>query len=224
MDIFKPGGVTTIVNADRYEDIQLPFDTMSDRGGMFDNNIVITIDDCYNNQHVRAIFELLKNNGLRATFFPNTNYLLFDEETISLWQEIYQAGFEIGYHTTNHATHLSYADLEEDFWAFTQHMRALLEDDSFEINLVRAPYGVWYENWYLWSANNGLMSVDWNVLTEHQPERAELRLQEGISPIILLHSTAFDVEWLNANLNQLIMLARQYDGIVGSVYDCVHRE
>ena len=30
MDIFKPG-VTTIVNADRYEDIQLPFDTMSDR-------------------------------------------------------------------------------------------------------------------------------------------------------------------------------------------------
>ena len=222
MDIFKPG-VTTIVNADRYENIQLPFDTMSDRG-LFDNNIVITIDDCYNNQHVRAIFELLKNNGLRATFFPNTNYLLFDEETISLWQEIYQAGFEIGYHTTNHATHLSYAELEEDFWAFTQHMRALLEDDSFEINLVRAPYGVWYENWYLWSANNGLMSVDWNVLTEHQPERAELRLQEGISPIVLLHSTAFDVEWLNTNLNQLIMLARQYDGIVGSVYDCVHRE
>ncbi len=222
MDFFKPGATTT-VNADRYENIQLPFDTMSDRG-LFDNNIVITIDDCYNNQHVRAIFELLKNNGMRATFFPNTNYLLFDEETISLWKEIYQAGFEIGYHTTNHATHLSYADLEEDFWAFTQHMRALLEDDSFEINLVRAPYGVWYENWYLWSANNGLMSVDWNVLTEHQPERAELRLQEGISPIVLLHSTAFDVEWLNTNLNQLIMLARQYDGIVGSVYDCIHRE
>jgi peptidoglycan/xylan/chitin deacetylase (PgdA/CDA1 family) len=222
MDWFKPGVVTT-VDARSYEGIQLPYDSAKEPA-LFDNNIVITVDDCYHNHHVRAIFELLKDNGLTATFFPNTNYLKFDDETISLWREIYQAGFEIGYHTTHHGKDLSYEALDQDFLIFTEHMREMLGDDNFSINLVRAPYGEWYENWHRWAMDNGFMSMRWNVLTEHSPKRANDKLEEGVSPVVLLHSTALDVDWLNKNLIKLIKIARRYDGIVGSVHDCIHRE
>lgn len=217
------GNTPSRITAESYDDLPLPSDTNLN-SALFDNNIVMTIDDCYNNQYVREMFELLKANGITATFFPNTSVLPFDEETKTLWKDIYQAGFEIGYHTIYHAAYLSYGVLEQDFWAFTQYMRELLDDDSFSIKLVRAPYGEWYDAWYRFTEDNHLMSVRWNVLTDHSPDLASQRLQEGISPIVLLHSTAFDVDWLKNNLDQLIAIADQYNGIVGSVYDCLHRE
>lgn len=66
-------------------------------------DVLITIDDCNNLEETRKMFNSLQSRGLKATFFPNSNYLPLDNnEVVSLWREMYQAGFEIGYHTRSH--------------------------------------------------------------------------------------------------------------------------
>lgn len=205
------------------EKVELPFDTIEDIA-LFGNNIVITIDDCYHHDNVRAIFELLKAHDIKATFFPNTNYLTLDDETKQLWQDIYHSGFDIGYHTTNHYPDYSFNQLINDFEAFTEHMRSLLEDDTFSITFVRAPYGVWTYDWQKWVEQNNLMSVRWNVVIENPITRVEDLIEQNISPIILLHTGYYDVKWLEDNIESLLEIAEENSSLIGSVRQCLPKD
>lgn len=129
------------INADKYESMNIPNDTI-EKQDLFGNNIVITIDDCYNHGHTKKLFETLRENNATATFFPNTMYLnKNNQESVKLWKDIYNAGFEIGYHTTNHEGNMSVEELQDDFHTFTNYMRDFLGEPNFSIKTARPPYG-----------------------------------------------------------------------------------
>lgn len=207
------------ITAESYINLNIPNDT-KEKKDLFEQNIVITIDDCYNYNHTRSLFQTLKEKNLTATFFPNTRYLnLEKEDTVKLWREIYEEGFEIGYHTTNHVKGMSVEELNQDFEAFTQHMRALLGDSTFTIKTVRPPYGSWNEQWNNWVKQNDLFNVRWNMDPTLEASHAETLKEQGISPIVILHSRWEDVDWLNRNVQELLNITKEDNGIVGSVYN-----
>jgi peptidoglycan/xylan/chitin deacetylase (PgdA/CDA1 family) len=68
--------------------------------GPADRDVVaLTFDDGYAPANVRAIFEMLVREDVKATFFINGYYLSRDP---ALWKEIAAAGFPVGNHTYYH--------------------------------------------------------------------------------------------------------------------------
>ncbi len=210
------------VTVKSYENLNMPYDTR-ENPAIFGRNIVMTIDDCYG-ENSKHVFAALKEKGVTATFFPNTQYLNpKNEDTVKLWKEIYESGFEIGYHTTNHTGNMSIEELNEDFQKFTQHMRELLGDPDFSIKVARPPYGAWDDEWNKWVKQNNLFNIRWNMGPNEKSSYANALGNQNISPIVILHSRDNDVEWLKENLQELILIAKQNKSIVGSVYDSAFR-
>lgn len=212
------------ITSKSYEFMNIPNDTI-DKQNLFEKNIVITIDDCYNNDHTKSIFETLTKNGTTATFFPNTMYLnKNNDETVKLWREIYNSGFEIGYHTTNHEGNMSIAELQEDYTNFTSYMQDLLGEPNFSIKAVRPPYGTWDENWNKWVEQNDLLNVRWNMGPGESSNYAKALIDQNISPIVILHSRYDDARWLERNINNLKDIATQNNSNLGSVYHSLPKQ
>ena len=208
------------VTASSYEHFDVPNDTKGNEN-FFGKNIVVTIDDCYSNEYTRELFETLREGDVTATFFPNTRYLsMKNEETVKLWKEIYESGFEIGYHTANHTDGMNKEMLNQDFDDFVRHMRELLGDPEFSIKVVRAPYGNWDSDWMDWVKERGLFNVRWNVGPNQGSDYVRSILKNDISPIVILHSRYEDTRWLSNMLPELVDIAKENGSRVGSVYDC----
>jgi peptidoglycan/xylan/chitin deacetylase (PgdA/CDA1 family) len=172
------------------------------------NDILFTIDDCIDEQLTREMFDLLVENGITATFFPNTIYML--EQDPQLWQDIVAAGFELGYHTRQHIDSMSEEELTDDFTLFQQEVREMLNDPDYTITLVRPPYGIWDESWMAWTESNDLHTVRWNIaprarLTVEYAAAIFNNMDEG-GRIVLLHPRQTDMWWLEAHLNELLAL------------------
>lgn len=170
----------------------------------FVNNILLTIDDASIESNTQAIFELLHQNGMTATFFPNTRYIR--NHNPQLWRDIALAGFDIGYHTVNHSPYMTPEELTVDFRLFQQEIRDILNNPSYTIRYVRPPDGVWDENWMLWANASQLQTVRWNMTTVtddlgYIEAVLQNRIQGG--SIILLHTSYKDIQWLEANLLSL---------------------
>ena len=69
-------------------------------GSREEPRIAITIDDCYDRDHVREAFELAQQYGIAITFFPLGDQIL--EQDAELWQAIAASNCEIGNHTYHH--------------------------------------------------------------------------------------------------------------------------
>lgn len=185
-------------------------------------NIFITIDDCQFTPHLRSMFETLKENHATATFFPNTVYQRTDE-VYMLWKDIYAAGNDIGYHTTNHdfgsgssTSNWSIEQLKEDFDRFTQTMREILKNPSYTPRFVRPPFGAWNQKWMTFVRERGLTNVRWNFVPNAKNNSLKyfdvvMKHPQG-GRIILLHTRQWDVEWLQRNIVDLQTLAAQYNG------------
>ena len=169
------------------------------------DNIVLTIDDCVDEANVRAIFSLLKDRGLRATFFPNTHNMLKHDP--QLWRDIVAAGNEIGYHTRYHRAGLSVKKLAEDFATFQDEVRQILGDPTYTIRYVRPPDGLWNADWLTWASANGLYTVKWNIVppVEISYLQAVLADEQG-GGILLLHPVDNNIRWLEKNLDTLMQL------------------
>jgi len=181
------------------------------------NDIMLTIDDCHLFNQTKEMFDMLQERGFKATFFPNTDFLSLDDpEVVNLWREIYRAGFEIGYHTTNHNQEWSVAELEEDLAKFTNHMKVLLDDEDFHIQFVRPPYGNWNHSWMTWVTNNNLTNVRWNFVPNSNNKSVEyyeaVRNHPEGGKIILLHPRQWDVGWLEIHIDELESLAEEESG------------
>jgi peptidoglycan/xylan/chitin deacetylase (PgdA/CDA1 family) len=61
--------------------------------------IALTVDDGWNPDRVRVIFELLQQQRVKATFMPYAHAMTWDR---TLWRRIAEAGYPIGNHTTTH--------------------------------------------------------------------------------------------------------------------------
>lgn len=183
------------------------------------SDILLTLDDCHLRDWVRRAFDLLyMQRGLRVTLFPNSNFLPLDDPEIkALWRDIYQAGFEIGYHTTNHFSNWTRAQLEQDFVQFTDHMRQLFDAPDLTIRFVRPPYGIWSPVWLNWTVEKQLTNVRWNFVPDGSSSNTIEDLMRTINyerggRIILMHPREWDCHWLETHLDGLMALAREQQG------------
>jgi len=173
------------------------------------NDILITIDDCNNLAETKKMFNSLRDRGLKATFFPNSNYLPLDnEEFVKLWREMYREGFEIGYHTQSHEVgDFTKEELSQDLDEFEAHMRELLGDESFLVEFARPPYGNWNNTWMQFIREEGLSNIRWNFVPNATANsidyfEAVVRHPDG-GRIILLHPRVWDGNWLESNIEEL---------------------
>lgn len=63
-------------------------------------NVAITVDDCYNGEHILSVVELCERYGVPVTFFPIGKALKYADAAI--WQRALDAGCEIGNHSWGH--------------------------------------------------------------------------------------------------------------------------
>lgn len=182
------------------------------------NDILITIDDCANLDQTRKMFDLLNDRGLKATFFPNSNYLSLDNnEFTALWREMYRAGMEIGYHTQSHEVQeFNQNELSRDLEEFENHMRFLLDDVPFSIKFARPPYGYWNDTWMNFVREEQLSNIRWNFVPDSGSnsisyfEAVTKHTQGG--RIILLHPRVWDGDWLESHIDELLSFANSEQG------------
>ena len=211
------------ITGSRYADMNLPHDT-NHNWGMFGKNLVITIDDSYDFPSTKRMFELLKRYNITATFFPNTAYINEENaEHVQLWKDIYDSGYEIGYHTTNHERKKSVGALNEDFAEFTEKMKRIVGDNTFSIKMVRAPYGYWDKVWTQWVVENNLLSVRWTITENEDGNYLRELYGKDIGRVLLLHNKEEDIEWLTNHFDELIQIAKENGGELGSIYDSIIR-
>ena len=112
------------------------------RNGSRDSNqIAITVDDCYDREKVREIFDLCVSEQVQVTFFPLGDQL--KAEDAELWREIAESPWaEIGSHTQHHNY---FSVLTDDTIGI--HLRRMPEclDEvlgyHYQITYVRPPFG-----------------------------------------------------------------------------------
>jgi peptidoglycan/xylan/chitin deacetylase (PgdA/CDA1 family) len=171
------------------------------------DNILLTIDDCSSEEKTRAIFEFLLERNLRATFFPVSSMIVGHDP--GLWQDIVEAGFEIGYHTRFHQGELTVPELDADFEGFTEDIRILLDDPDYTIQYVRPPWGLWNDDWLTWAQNNQLHTVRWNIVPRFDLTMeyfaAVLKHEDG-GGIVLIHPRPTDIWWLEENMDAILEL------------------
>ena len=178
------------------------------------NNILFTMDDCYDEILTREMSEFLHERGLTGIFFPLT--LAINDDDPQLWQDIVAAGFEIGYHTRFHQEGLTQDQLEADFLAFTEEIRVILDDSEYVVQYVRPPYGIWNNDWLIWAEENDLHTVRWNIVTRFDLTmgyfEGVLRHADG-GGIVLMHPRPTDIWWLENNIDAVLELRDDTDNL-----------
>lgn len=174
--------------------------------------IIITIDDCSNQTIAEEMFTILDDRGLDATFFCNSFYLV--DQTPDFWIRVIDAGWEFGYHTTNHTRGLTYEELDTDFDTFEAFLRDFLQSPDLQIAVTRPPWGDWNDTWLRWTSDRGLYTVRWNMVPSVDAGIDYFRdivdrPQSG--PIILLHTRPFDRDWLRDNIDALAYMVTPVD-------------
>ena len=211
------------INAHSYHRFKLPHDTLNN-WEIFGKNLVLTIDDSYNFEQTKRMYQLLREYNITATFFPNTIYINpHNPEHLELWRDIYNSGYEIGYHTTDHTRKRSVEELDRDFNAFTDIFRNILQDQSFSIKSVRAPYGYFDRVWIKWVTDNNLLNMRWTMTELEDMDYLRKLYYKQKGRVLLLHNRKGDVEWLRKNFNELIQIAKENGGKIGSIYDSIVR-
>lgn len=186
------------------------------------NDILITIDDCYDIESTKAMVSLMEEKDVRATFFPNTQYLdSSNDETKAMWKDIKDKGFDIGYHTVHHTSGMTQAELAEDLSQFEGQMRTLLDDPDYKVKFVRPPEGNWNKDWMDWVHANSLTNVRWNFVPSAKNGSVDYFKAVMANPdggrIILLHPREFDSKWLTSNIDELKATAEGNEGECASL-------
>lgn len=182
-------------------------------------NIFITIDDCNNLTHLSSMLNILEENNLKATFFPNTDYIdINNPEVVELWRSIYNNGHTIGYHTTNHLNNwdtdsnndTAINRIHDDFLEFTEFFQSLFNNYDFRIIFVRPPYGDWDLAWNTFVIQNNLINVKWDVTTTQDLNYLFSILRNR--GVLLLHTRSLDSQILSDIIDNLILIAAEKKG------------
>ena len=169
------------------------------------NRIAITIDDCYNIDHVREALELSEQYDVAFTFFVlGVN---IKEEDAELWRAVAESRCEIGNHTYSHKslTDLDNIEIYKQLMRMQEALDAVL-GYHYPVQVMRPPYGnlnrdgvnhvnkairaVGYDHAILWDID----STD--------PEQCYRNVKNG--SILLFHTNAKDMRCIETLLPQLI--------------------
>lgn len=163
--------------------------------------INLTFDQGYENGFTPMILDILKEKGVKATFFVVGDYAKRQPELV---QRMIDEGHTVGSHSVNHYSmpDLSVEEATEEIMGLHEYM---LEHFGIQMTLFRPPKGEYSEQSLAVTADLGYKTVLWSFAyadwdTDNQPDRdaALKKLIERAHPgaIYLLHS----VSETNANI------------------------
>lgn len=163
--------------------------------------IAITIDDCYDRDHILAAIELCEEYDIAVTFFPIGNALKFADG--ELWQRALDAGCEIGNHSWGHKnlTKLSSRDIRFQMLRTQQKIDEML-GYHYPMQVMRPPYGSTNNKVAEAVASVGyLHAITWDV-SQTNAKKAIKDVQNG--SILLYHARAKDIKCLKKLIPQLL--------------------
>ena len=184
------------------------------------STVYLTFDDGPDDKITPQILDILKAEGVKATFYVCGNMV---EAYPDVLKRIFNEGHAIGNHSYNHR----YEDLYKSPWGF---MEQIIQTDNAIKNvigvrpfIIRAPGGVgmFSANYWTMVEDCGYIEHDWNVLTEDAtPSKPNASQQVnnvlkylGDNPprsvIILMHSNSDKTETVKA-LPELIHFLRDW--------------
>lgn len=163
--------------------------------------IAITIDDCYDRDHILAAVELCEKYGIPVTFFPIGNALKFADGP--LWQRALDAGCEIGNHTWGHKTMTNLTAREIRFQMLrTQQKIDQMLGYHYPMQVMRPPAGKTNGKIAEAVASVGyLYIVKWDV-SQTDATKAIKDVQNG--SILLYHARAKDIRCLETLIPALL--------------------
>lgn len=179
--------------------------------------VALTFDDAPDDQFTPLVLDVLKREGVQATFFVVGNRIEAHPEIV---KRMVREGHLLGNHSYNHANlpKLSDAGFREQV---IRTDRLISEYTGYTPNIIRPPYGNVSEGQIQWLASQGKKIVNWNVdsldwkgLT---PQQVETNVLAHVKPgsIILHHSGGGTGEDLSCTVDALPKIIKQLrdDGV-----------
>jgi peptidoglycan-N-acetylmuramic acid deacetylase len=160
-----------------------------------DNRIYLTFDEGYENGFSPRILDVLREKGVRATFFVTYDYCKNEPELV---RRMLADGHELGNHSWSHPSFpgLTDAQIAEEITKLHDYVA---ENFGYEMRLIRFPMGEFCERVLAATQQLGYKSVfwsfaylDWNVNSQPSPSEALAKIKAGTHPgaVILLHAVS----------------------------------
>lgn len=157
--------------------------------------IYLTFDQGYENGYTAKILDVLKEKGVKATFFVVGDYAKRNEELV---KRMIDEGHAVGNHTMSHYSmpDLSQSECAEEINSLHEYVK---EHYGYEMNLLRPPMGEFSEASLKYTADCGYETVlwsfayaDWDVNAQPDPAQAEEKIVSAAhcGAIYLLHSVS----------------------------------
>ena len=174
--------------------------------------VALTFDDGPSYKGTEPVIAILKEHGIKGTFYLNGRSIQKHPELAAL---LVDAGHEIGNHSYSHKrmVFMPYSEVAEELESTNKLIRELGYQGDIRF---RPPYGknLFVLPYYL--ANNDIATVTWDVEAEtfnqgeDTPEKIVKRTMESVKPgsIILLHVMYGDGSTLEA-LPEIIFRLKQ---------------
>lgn len=159
--------------------------------------VYLTFDGGYEGGYTEKILDVLKENGVSATFFITGHYLNTAGDIV---KRMIEEGHIVGNHTVNHHSmpDLSDEQIKEEV---IRLQTAVFEKTGYEMKYIRPPKGEYSERTLALTNNLGYTTVMWSLAYDDWDDNKQGRTEYGkekilsnIHPgcVILLHSTARD--------------------------------
>jgi len=160
-----------------------------------DNKIYLTFDEGYENGFSPAILDVLREKGVKATFFVTYDYCKDEPELI---KRMLDEGHEVGNHSFSHPSFpdISDAQVREEIMKLHDYVK---ENFGCEMRLIRFPRGEFTECVLELTQELGYRSVfwsfayvDWNVDSQPNPDEAFGKITAATHPgaVVLLHAVS----------------------------------
>ena len=173
------------------------------------HRVALTVDDCYNIDHVQAVIDLCREYNVPVTFFVIGKALKVKDREV--WQAALDAGCEIGNHTFSHAR---LPDLNRD-GIISQLTRTQSRLDEvlgwhYAMQVMRPPYGRLSADpshksdlWVVEAIEDAgyVHAVRWDV-SQTDPGKALRDVQCG--SILLYHANPKDIRCLTRLIPNLV--------------------
>ena len=171
--------------------------------------VYLTFDDGPSTQNTANILDILKEYGIKATFFVTGTSIEKTEESKKLLKRIAREGHAIGNHTYSHDYDYLYPDnvvnvenFKSDVEKNNKLIKSVLGKD-FSTRIIRFPGGSW--SWKGKSSiqpildEEGYAIIDWNALNED----AQGEYKDSAK---LIERTRVNVERLGNNADSIVFL------------------
>ena len=159
--------------------------------------IYLTFDAGYENGNVEKILDILKNNGVKGTFFVLPNLV---NTNTDLCKRMKEEGHIVGNHSVSHDNMSKHVD-EEYFVKETEPLEKLfLEKTGYKMDkFFRPPEGAFNEAMLMHATKLGYSTVFWSLAYADWDEKAQKNPKDSLQKLInrthngcvlLLHPTS----------------------------------